>query len=76
MSIDSEIYTKVRNFLIRIPNNIRISLRHHLINPKRIDPLRNRIKKNIGVVCIVKNGWQYCFLRGEKELNELLKQII
>ncbi len=45
------------------------------MTPSYIDPIRVRMKEGWSMV-IDNDKWQYSFFYGEKELDELIKQII
>jgi len=71
-----KIYRRVRDFVSILPLDILASLRVYLSTPSCIDSLRKRIKKGIGISCIECNNWKYSFWYGEKEFDELMRQVL
>lgn len=71
-------YHRVRKFIATIPPEILATLRVEFTKPKMIDPLLTKIKSGIGLTTIehVDKGWCYCFLYGELEFREFLRQIL
>ena len=70
------IYRKVRDFITSLPLDILAYLRIYLTNPENLDDLRKRIQKGIRTTLLETQDYIYSFWYGEKELYELLRQII
>jgi hypothetical protein len=77
ISESEKIYHRVKDFIKILPSDVLASIRIHLSNPKEIDFLIKKIRKEIGLTSIRhKDGWSHCFWYGEKEFNELMRQLI
>jgi len=71
-----KIYRRVRDAIKEFPSHIIASLRVSMCTPSVIDHLRKHIKKEVGIIYISYENYQYFFWYGEPELNELIRQII
>ena len=71
-----KIYRRVRDYITSLPSEVLANLRIYLTNSETIDYLRKQISKDIGITLIENQTYMYSFWYGEKELYELLRQII
>jgi hypothetical protein len=73
-----KIYTRVRDAIKSFPPEVIASMRVALSSPKVIDHLREKTREKIGIILFEhkKTSYQYSFWYGEKELYELMRQIL
>ena len=77
-SKSEEIYERVTKFVREAPIEVVSALRGQIRTPRFIDTLRLQMKSELGSISVEhkKSGWRYSFLYGEKELDELIRQLI
>jgi hypothetical protein len=72
-----KIYQRVRDFIKNLPSDILANFRVYFSKSKVIDFYFKRIRENTGAFTFeYKNEWFYCFLYGENEFNEFLRQLL
>ena len=78
LSESEKIYTRVKQFLNAIPDDVRASLRVQLRTPKYHDSLRKSILRNQCMVSFEhdESGYGHHFWYGVKEFDEMVRQII
>ena len=72
---DPVVYKKVADSLFGLSSATLASMRVFIVKPSFIDSIRIKLKKHPGITVEHKDGWLYCFLYGEEELQELLRQL-